>query len=65
MRVLQTIALCALILVGGAVMAAAAEGETPLYHPVGMWSWDYWFAKQGDTYYAFYLQAPFCLGEPL
>ncbi|MCX6992447.1 MAG: hypothetical protein NT011_04805 [Kiritimatiellaeota bacterium] len=36
----------------------------PLYHPPGMWAWDFWFAKQGSTYHAFYLQAPWCLGEP-
>ncbi|NCP30494.1 MAG: glycosyl hydrolase family 32, partial [Armatimonadetes bacterium] len=29
-----------------------------------MWCWDFWFAKQSDAYHAFYLEAPFCLGDP-
>lgn len=46
-------------------MAADATSPPALYHPPGMWAWDFWFARQGDTYHAFYLQAPFCLVEPM
>lgn len=35
--------------------------STDLYRPVGMWSWDYWFAQRGDETYAFYLQAATCI----
>ncbi len=33
----------------------------PLFRPPGMGTNDNWFAKAGDTYHAFYLQAPSCL----
>ncbi len=31
--------------------------------PPGMWTNDNWFAKAGDTYHAFYLQVPRCIGD--
>lgn len=51
-------ALLALVTAGA---FGATEPSSPLYHPPGMWVWDFWFARHNDTYHAFYLQAPFCL----
>lgn len=28
------------------------------------WVWDFWFARDGDEYHVFYLQAPKALGDP-
>lgn len=28
------------------------------------WVWDFWFARDGDEYHVFYLQAPRALGDP-
>jgi len=42
---------------------AAEPTSNELYHPPGMWSWDFWFAKKGEVYHAFYLQAPICVGS--
>lgn len=50
------------------IQAASAEDAIPLYQPKGQYSWDYWFAKDGDTYYAYYLQDPIdspTLGESM
>ncbi|MHB1001911.1 MAG: glycoside hydrolase family protein [Armatimonadota bacterium] len=44
------------------VQAASVEDAISLYQPKGQYSWDYWFAKDGDTYYAYYLQDP--IGSP-
>jgi len=44
-------------------MSSECADIPPLYHPPGMWVWDFWFAKQGPTYHAFHLQAPSCLGD--
>jgi len=49
---------CILIL---ALMGAAMTHAD--YAPPGMWTNDNWFAKSGDTYHAFYLQVPTCIGE--
>ncbi len=56
----------ALVLVAASVMLGppSHSQEVPMYHPPGMWTWDYWFAVDGDTYHAFYLQAPMCLPDP-
>ena len=44
-------------------MAAQAQDVPPLFAPPGMSSNDNWFVKAGDTYHAFYLQAPSCLPD--
>ena len=56
--------LLAVALNGGTAVTAELTDQPPLYHPPGMWCWDFWFAKQSDAYHAFYLEAPFCLGDP-
>jgi beta-fructofuranosidase len=28
------------------------------------WIWDFWLARDGEAYHAFYLQAPHSLGDP-
>jgi len=33
------------------------------FAPPGMWTNDNWFAQDGDTYHAFYLQVPACIGD--
>jgi hypothetical protein len=30
----------------------------PRYHSAGQDSWDFWYAKRGNTFYSFYLQCP-------
>ncbi len=40
-----------------AAAACAANAQQPLYQPKGQSSWDYWFAQDRGTTYAFYLQA--------
>ncbi len=30
----------------------------PRYHAAGQDSWDFWYGRNGDTFYAFYLQSP-------
>lgn len=30
-----------------------------------MWAWDAWYVKDGDTYHAFYLEAPSCLPDSI
>ena len=35
-----------------------------LYAPPGMYLWDPWFVRDGDTCHAFYLEAPRCLPKP-
>lgn len=52
-----------LALFGSLTMALAAE-VPPLYQPPGMWIWDNWFAREGDTWHAYYLQCPACGGPP-
>lgn len=59
-----TFAVCATTLAGGLVMTVQAQDLPPLFAPPGMLTNDNWFAKSGDTYHAFYLQVPACLGEP-
>ena len=59
-----TLLSCVALLLGGTVMSDSVTPAPPLYHPPAMWAWDFWFAKEGDTYHAFYLQAPWALGEP-
>lgn len=41
-----------------AMATPAGADDLPLYRPKGYEAWDFWFAKSGDTYYGFYLQAP-------
>ena len=36
--------------------------DAPMFCPPGMLTNDNWFAKLGDTYHAFYLQVPACVG---
>lgn len=38
----------------------AQEGAA--FHPPGMWTWDNWFAHDGERWHAFYLQLPQSLG---
>src|ERR1700750_1761309 len=32
------------------------------FHPPGMWTWDNWFAYDGEHWHAFYLQLPKAVG---
>jgi len=40
------------------VTAASLAAEPPLYKPDGAQAFDFWYAKSGETYHAFYLQRP-------
>lgn len=51
---------CILFLIA-ATAAMAAEPE--LYKPQGQKAHDFWYARSGDTYYAFYLQRPDNAGQ--
>jgi beta-fructofuranosidase len=43
-------------------MAAQGQDAPALFAPPGVWTNDNWFARDGETYHAFYLQVPACLG---
>lgn len=59
----MTLALVASLVVSMTLASVAgAQPDTTLYQPKGQLSWDYWFARDGATYHAFYLQAP--IGTP-
>ncbi|MCC7494644.1 MAG: hypothetical protein IT204_19960 [Fimbriimonadaceae bacterium] len=34
------------------------------FAPPGLWTWDNWFARDGDTYHAYYLSVASCIGDP-
>ena len=51
----------ALLLIGGSAMHA--QDPPPLYAPPGMWTNDNWFAQDGETFHAFYLQVPAAIGN--
>lgn len=51
-----------LLFFASVVAAPAWADNAGLYRPKGHQAWDFWFARSGDTYYAFYLQAPDGLG---
>ena len=53
----------ALILLGFVLISASSADEPTLYKPQGREAWDFWFAKSGETYHAFYLQTPEGLGR--
>lgn len=53
-RVARTAFAVGLAVAATAVLAAEQDG----YQPRGQTSWDYWFARSGGLYHAFYLQAP-------
>lgn len=48
------------------LLRAESPGKATLrngvFNPPGMWTWDNWFVKQGDTWHAFYLQLPHSVG---
>lgn len=51
-----------------AATATAQENPAPTppnpgFHPPGMWTWDNWFARDGDRWHAFYLQLPQAVGQ--
>ena len=52
-----------LTLLLGALPMTTSLAQTPLYAPPGMVTNDNWFAKSGDTYHAFYLCVPKCMGD--
>ncbi len=37
---------------------AVSANDSALYKPQGREAWDFWFAKSGENYHAFYLQTP-------
>ena len=39
---------------------AAPQG---VYQPPGSWAWDFWFIQEGDTWHAFHLETPQCVGD--
>ena len=50
-----------------AVFALAATAGEPVrtgFRPPGVNAWDFWFAKSGDTYHAFYLEYPDKRAQP-
>jgi len=59
------IALAAYLL-GGVLPHAAAQDKDATaaqsFHPPGMWTWDNWFAYDGQRWHAFYLQLPKAVG---
>jgi len=48
---------------GGLPMPLHAADAPALFSPPGMVTNDNWFARDGDTYHAFYLQVPRCMGD--
>ena len=38
-------------------------GAAEPWLPPGMWTNDNWFARDGETYHAFYLMVPRCMGN--
>ena len=51
---------------GAGEHSAMAQSTTdkPCYKPTGMYVWDFWFLKDGDTWHAFHLQSPALAGVP-
>jgi beta-fructofuranosidase len=45
------------------VAATASAAEPDLYKPRGQKGFDYWYARSGQTYHAFYLQRPDAAGQ--
>lgn len=43
---------------------AGGAGQPPAFRPEGRNAWDFWFAKSGDTYHAFYLEYPDKVAQP-
>lgn len=54
---------CAVLVMVAAVSQAAGEADA-LFAPPGYLTMDNWFARDGDTYHAFYLQTPGCISRP-
>jgi len=44
-------------------LTAPAEPQA-VYQPPGSWAWDFWFIQEGDTWHAFHLETPQCVGDP-
>ena len=53
-----------LFLLGGSSLPALAQADqAPAgFHPPGMWTWDNWFAYDGQRWHAFYLQLAQAVG---
>ncbi len=43
-------------------LRAAGPSQATGFQPPGMWIWDNWFVREGDTWHAFYLQLPKAVG---
>ncbi|HSI11548.1 MAG TPA: hypothetical protein VK961_05865 [Chthoniobacter sp.] len=51
-----------LLLAAACLLGPMAPRAHAQFHPPGMWTWDNWFAYDGERWHAFYLQLPQAVG---